>query len=276
MLRGRPAGIEHAARDGVWLMFGRSIPSEFQWCSVPPAPSLSLLWGEGECRIVHGGAEVTIRHGEAFWVDAGYPHRGFGAAGSDFVTLFVPGWVGLSGLAGVGAVALGAPAQSTLVRVAADILSARGPGFAVEALQELLPAFEAVVSGQRLLPASVRRARATLDDTFRKSVGLTALAARSGLSRHHTSRVFSGQLGVPATQYRKQLRLLAATRALLDGETVSKAAADAGFSDPAHLSRTFRRQYGITPSDWQRRVRPGLAPPALAPSVGDDATHTIP
>jgi len=51
------------------------------------------------------------------------------------------------------------------------------------------------------------------------------------------------------------LRLRAARQALAGGTPPGQAAADAGFADQAHLTRWFRRCYGITPAAYARAAR---------------------
>jgi AraC-like DNA-binding protein len=54
-----------------------------------------------------------------------------------------------------------------------------------------------------------------------------------------------------------QLRLRAARRLIAQGWPIGAAAARAGFSDQAHLTRWFTRCYGITPGGYQRAALPG-------------------
>ncbi len=48
----------------------------------------------------------------------------------------------------------------------------------------------------------------------------------------------------------------AARRLLSRGVPPAVAAAEAGFADQAHLTRWFRRYYGITPGAYRSAVRP--------------------
>jgi AraC-like DNA-binding protein len=79
-------------------------------------------------------------------------------------------------------------------------------------------------------------------------VSLKTLAAISGLSPSRFMHVFTESVGIPLRQYILTLRLQRACSELIEGTTVTSAACRAGFSDAAHLTRTFRRMLGFTPS----------------------------
>lgn len=102
--------------------------------------------------------------------------------------------------------------------------------------------------------APVLHAAAMLSDRQCGEMRIADIAAAVGLSRSELSRQFRRFHRLSHKLYRKQLRLALATRALANGSSVLAAAHDAGFSDSAHLSRTFREQYGIAPSRWSRLV----------------------
>jgi AraC-like DNA-binding protein len=80
-------------------------------------------------------------------------------------------------------------------------------------------------------------------------VSLKTLAAISGLSPSRFMHVFTESVGMPLRQYILGLRLQRACFELTAGATVTSAACRAGFSDAAHLTRTFRRMLGITPTE---------------------------
>jgi AraC-like DNA-binding protein len=75
---------------------------------------------------------------------------------------------------------------------------------------------------------------------------LARLAAVAGLSPSRFMHVFTESLGVPLRPYLLWLRLQHAAGRLLAGASATEAAHEAGFSDAAHLSRTFRRTLGTT------------------------------
>ena len=84
---------------------------------------------------------------------------------------------------------------------------------------------------------------------------LKTLAGISGLSQSRFMHVFTESTGVPLRPYILWLRLQRACCDLMAGASVTAAAHSAGFSDAAHLTRTFRRMLGMTPSDLALRKR---------------------
>jgi AraC-like DNA-binding protein len=81
---------------------------------------------------------------------------------------------------------------------------------------------------------------------------LDRLAALAGLSPSRFMHVFTESLGVPLRPYLLWMRLQYAAGRLMAGATATEAAHAAGFSDAAHLSRTFRRTLGTTPRELAR------------------------
>jgi AraC-like DNA-binding protein len=87
---------------------------------------------------------------------------------------------------------------------------------------------------------------------------LPKLAALAGLSQSRFMHVFTESLGVPLRPYIRWLRVQRAACELMAGANVAMAAHRAGFADAAHLTRTFRRMLGTTPSEialGKRRAR---------------------
>ena len=84
---------------------------------------------------------------------------------------------------------------------------------------------------------------------------LKTLAGVSGLSQSRFMHVFTKSMGVPLRPYILWLRLQRACCDLMAGGSITAAAHSAGFSDAAHLTRTFRRMLGMTPTDLALRKR---------------------
>jgi AraC-like DNA-binding protein len=89
------------------------------------------------------------------------------------------------------------------------------------------------------------------------------LAAAAGCSRYAAYRAFTQAYGLAPSDYQRQLRVQAARRLLGAGVAPARAAAEAGFADQAHLTRWFRRYYGVTPGAYRAAAgAPGTGPGA--------------
>jgi AraC-like DNA-binding protein len=108
----------------------------------------------------------------------------------------------------------------------------------------------AIHPGVRRVLSHIRKQKAVLDD-----LSLKTLAGIAGLSPSRFMHVFTESVGVPVRPYILWLRVQRAACDLMDGASVTSAAHRAGFSDSAHLTRTFRRMLGATPSDLVLRKR---------------------
>jgi AraC-like DNA-binding protein len=86
-------------------------------------------------------------------------------------------------------------------------------------------------------------------------LSLRALAGLAGLSPSRFMHVFTQSMGMPLRSYILRLRLRRACCELMTGATVTSAAYSAGFSDAAHLTRTFRRMLGMTPTTFILQCR---------------------
>ncbi|TBN47188.1 AraC family transcriptional regulator [Pseudomonas sp. BGI-2] len=82
----------------------------------------------------------------------------------------------------------------------------------------------------------------------RGKTGRRELAAVVHLSPTRFSHWFVEQTGLPLRSYARWLRLTQALQHLAKGVRLTDAAHEAGFSDSAHFSRTFRALLGIDPS----------------------------
>ncbi|HEX6528087.1 MAG TPA: AraC family transcriptional regulator [Streptosporangiaceae bacterium] len=98
------------------------------------------------------------------------------------------------------------------------------------------------------------RVRALIHDCVSADVTADDLASAAGCSRYAAYRAFVTAYGLAPSDYQRQLRIRMARRLLASGVTPAQAAAEAGFADQAHLTRWFRRCYGVTPAAYQRSL----------------------
>ncbi len=116
---------------------------------------------------------------------------------------------------------------------------------------------------------AISKVRARLHDEFAEPLSLEQLALDVGLSKFHVARCFKEATGVAPHQYQKLLRLQSARRHIERGVCVREAAAACGFSDEAHLSRTFRDWLGVSPGIWRRPTARRKVTSIPAHGVGD-------
>ena len=101
--------------------------------------------------------------------------------------------------------------------------------------------------------AIVTAAREAINDGGPAADGLFPLAEYLGVSPYRLSRAFTRELGVSLTRYRNRVRLGRALDRLERGEpSLATLAADLGFADQAHLSRTMNEHLGHTPTAVRR------------------------
>jgi AraC-like DNA-binding protein len=122
-------------------------------------------------------------------------------------------------------------------------------------LDDLLGCWGGAAAAPPALHPGVRRVQRALagrlDDGDRD---LASLAAVAGLSEGRLVHVFREQVGLPIRPYILWLRMRRAVQTLHLGRTLTEAAHEAGFADASHLSRTFRRMFGLAPSDVAGQV----------------------
>jgi len=119
---------------------------------------------------------------------------------------------------------------------------------AAESFERLLETWGA---GPEPLPTRddrIDKALAFIQDLPEKKVPLSELASQVYLSESRFIHLFTEQVGIPPRRYLLWARLMDALETALQGDSLTGAAHDAGFSDSAHLSRTFKRMFGQAPS----------------------------
>lgn len=139
------------------------------------------------------------------------------------------------------------PLRDTAAGILADCYrTSRRPADLMASGREVIRLFTEGVEIPRPADPRILLALDYLRDHLAGPVSLAQIAAVVGLSPSRFRHLFVAELGLPFRSYVLWRRLTSAVDAFAAGESLTTAAYRAGFADSAHLSRTFRRMYGMS------------------------------
>lgn len=100
-------------------------------------------------------------------------------------------------------------------------------------------------------PAWLTRSVDEIRAGYRKPLTVARLAEHAGVHRSHYVRVFRAHLGCTVGEFVRRLRIdwAAAELTRAGGPGLAELSMQAGFSDQAHFTRTFKRVTGMTPTE---------------------------
>jgi chromate reductase len=103
--------------------------------------------------------------------------------------------------------------------------------------------------------AILQRVTEYMEEHLQDNLSLDQLARETDYSRAHFLRMFRATTGKTPHQYLTQRRIERAKSMLMEAEKISLTdiAACCGFSSQSHMTRVFREQVGVTPSEFKRR-----------------------
>jgi AraC-like DNA-binding protein len=106
-----------------------------------------------------------------------------------------------------------------------------------------------LVSGMTQYPPQLAAAIEDLITEPMSRMSQHELTDRLQVERTRALRMFKAATGQTFRRFKQWLALQHAARKIAAGELVRTAAMDGGFADTAHLTRTFRLSFGLTPSE---------------------------
>ena len=123
---------------------------------------------------------------------------------------------------------------------------------------------EAILAGMERIRQSrnwvnhrqIQSAIETVNERFADpGLSMQELADAASMSPAYFSRSFKAEAGVTFVQYVTQLRMERVKELLADAATsTNDAARAAGFSDYPHFTKAFKRHYGVSPSEYRKRL----------------------
>ena len=98
------------------------------------------------------------------------------------------------------------------------------------------------------LDARIENSLQQIQEALPEILSVAELSIMAGLSEHRFMHLFKKEVGIPVRRYALWARMQKAAFLLQDGRSLTDAAHEAGFSDSAHMSRSFKEFFGISPS----------------------------
>lgn len=103
---------------------------------------------------------------------------------------------------------------------------------------------------------AAERAREFIHAALACTITLEQLEAASGRDRWRLSRDFRALYGTSPYRYLTMRRLDRVRELIAQGQSLTDAAAIAGFADQSHMTRQFGKTYGVSPARWQKMLVP--------------------
>ena len=107
--------------------------------------------------------------------------------------------------------------------------------------------------GEQRGDPKIQQVLSYINEHFRETLSVEALAEQFYMSPYHFMRLFKAQTGSTVHAYIRQKRLMNAARLLREGAPAAKAAADSGFGDYSAFHRAFRESFGVSPGKMMER-----------------------
>ena len=94
-----------------------------------------------------------------------------------------------------------------------------------------------------------------MNRSYNSDLSLEAYADMCAMSKHHFLRVFKKAVGVTPLEYRNNIRMQHAADLIAEETmTIEQISSLLGFTSASYFSTAFKRKYGISPKQYQKRM----------------------
>jgi two-component system response regulator YesN len=136
----------------------------------------------------------------------------------------------------------------TLNKVKESFIRAEASGTSTSVELPLLAVDEDFTNGREMVDGLKRKA----EIDFKQDLSLTRIASDANYNLSYVSRLFKAETGISYLKYLTDIRLQKA-RQLLCGTNLSicQVGKEVGYRDDKHFIKTFKREVGMTPSEYR-------------------------
>ena len=92
-----------------------------------------------------------------------------------------------------------------------------------------------------------------IDTHYQQEITMSDLARESGVTADYLTRQFKQMAGITPLTYLRRFRIARSMELIACGISASEAAERVGFHSLSHFSREFKRELGITPSQYKQQ-----------------------
>lgn len=126
-------------------------------------------------------------------------------------------------------------------------------------LQELIDhsdIFSIEITDENSLPDTyVKRVTKYIEQKYADPISATQIAMDCGLDRSYLSRIFKASKGISLQMYIQQVRIKKAMELLKEKDfSVAHTAYSVGYSDPFTFSKFFKKNTGMTPTEYKKGI----------------------
>ncbi|MFI3174277.1 MAG: helix-turn-helix transcriptional regulator [Bacillota bacterium] len=109
------------------------------------------------------------------------------------------------------------------------------------------------INTQKEYSTLVKRCILTMETEYLYLLGIAEIADFLGVSKHHLIRLFSKEVGISPQKYFIKYKLLQSKILLADhGLAIESVALGSGFSTGNYYTKVFKKEYGLTPSEYRK------------------------
>lgn len=89
---------------------------------------------------------------------------------------------------------------------------------------------------------------------YPQQISIQHIASSLGYHRAHLSKAFKAKTGLSPKQYLMKVRLKKAQELLSGNLTIDQISSSVGFNDALYFSKQFRKEFGISPTDYRNKA----------------------